>query len=112
MMFVPHLDGFEHALSVVVGPQVLGDVEADGADAGDQVKHHGHNLGERVYCLCNHFYISNPNALLYNVMVMPIKLLLNFEREREREKEREKGTERKQRMIRRAKKERRQERHV
>ena len=33
-----------------------------------------------MYCLCNHFYISNPHALaiLYNVMVMPIKLLLNL----------------------------------
>ena len=44
-----------------------------------------------MYCLYNHFYVSNPNALaiLYNVMVMPIKLLLNFElnlREIERER--------------------------
>ena len=34
-----------------------------------------------MYCLCNHFYISNPNVLailVYNVMVMPIKLLLNW----------------------------------
>src|SRR4029434_9353067 len=48
-----------------------------------------------MYCLCNHFHVSNPNALaiLYIVMVMPIKLLLNFELECvyvcERERERE-----------------------
>ena len=44
-----------------------------------------------MYCLCNHFYVSNPNALaiLYIIMVMPIKLLLNLNWiEREREKER------------------------
>src|SRR4029434_1710904 len=46
-----------------------------------------------MYCLYNHFYVSNPNALaiLYIVMVMPIKLLLNLnlncERKRERERE-------------------------
>ena len=47
-----------------------------------------------MYCLCNQFYVSNPNALaiLYIVMVMPIKLLLNL---RERELEGERGLERK-----------------
>ncbi len=41
------LYGFEHALSVVVRPQVFGDVEAHRANGGDEMKNHRNNLNDK-----------------------------------------------------------------
>ncbi len=41
------LYGFEHALSVVIWPQVFGDVEAHRANGGDEMKNHRNNLNNK-----------------------------------------------------------------
>ncbi len=41
------LYGFEHALSVVIWPQVFWDVEAHRANGGDEMKNHRNNLNNK-----------------------------------------------------------------
>lgn len=41
------LYGFKHALSVVIGPQVFGDVEPNRANGGDEMKNHRNNLNDK-----------------------------------------------------------------
>lgn len=39
-----HLYGLEHELSVVKGPQVFGDIKANGADGRQEMEHHWDHL--------------------------------------------------------------------
>lgn len=63
------LYGFEHALSVVIGPQVFGDIQAHRANRGDEMKNHRNNLKDKQTvligrpssgCLCMKNFMSSP----------------------------------------------------
>jgi len=63
------LYGFKHALPVVIGPQILGDVEPNRTNGGDEMKNHRNNLNNKQTvligkissgCLCMKNFTSWP----------------------------------------------------